>query len=74
MNWEPVREFSGRIIGWIETDNHGNQIIRAFSGLIIARYDKDLNVTREFSGRIISKGNTAIGQLYNPAINPEYRP
>lgn len=74
MNWEPVREFSGRIIGWIETDSHGNQIIRAFSGLIIARYDKDLDVTREFSGRIISKGNTAVGQLYNPTINPEYRP
>lgn len=74
MAREAVREFSGRIIGWVETDSLGNQIVRAFSGLIIAKYDKTLDVTREFSGKIISKGNTAVGQLYNPSINPEYKP
>lgn len=71
---EPVRDFYGRVVGWVETDNEGNQIIRAFSGRIIAKYDKRFDVTREFSGRVISKGNTAIGQLYNPSINTEYKP
>lgn len=74
MNKEPVREFSGKIIGWIETDNQGNQIIRAFSGRMIAKYDKQSDVTRDFYGKIISKGNTAVGQLYNPSINPDYTP
>ena len=29
-----VREFSGRIIGWVETDKDGNQQVRAFSGTV----------------------------------------
>lgn len=72
MSREPIRDFSGKIIGFVESDDKGNQIVRAFSGRIIAKYDAQFNCTREFSGRIISRGNTAVGQLYNPQMNPEY--
>ena len=71
---EPVRAFNGKIIGWVETDNEGNQLIRAFTGKVLAKYDKKFDVTRDFYGRVISRGNTAIGQLYNPSINPDYKP
>lgn len=71
---EPVREFSGKIIGWVETENDGSQIVRAFSGKIIAKYDARFNVTREFSGKVLTQGNTAVGQLFNPSINTEYKP
>lgn len=64
MSKEAIREFSGKIIGWVETDSEGNQIVRNFPGQIVARYDARNNVTRNFTGLIISKGNTAIGQLY----------
>lgn len=52
-----IREFSGKIIGWIETDDEGNRIVREFSGKILGKYDKKFNVTRDFFGRIISKGD-----------------
>lgn len=69
MEKEAIREFSGKIIGWVETDNNGNQLVRNFIGNIIAKYDSNMNVTRDFLGNIISRGNTAVGQLYNPNYN-----
>lgn len=61
---EPVREFNGKIIGWIETDRYGNQQVRDFYGKIKGTYDKKMNVTRDFYGRIITQGNTCLGLLY----------
>jgi len=69
---EPVREFGGKIIGWVETDTQGNQEVRNFNGTIIARYDARIKITRDFYGRELTKGNTAMGQLFNPSINSLY--
>lgn len=68
-----VREFSGRIIGWVETDKDGNQQVRNFSGKILGRYDKSLDCTRDFYGRILTKGNTVNGLLYSPEHNPDFK-
>ena len=62
MLGEPVRDFSGRIIAWIETKPNGDVYVREFSGRILGHYDKQCDVTREFSGRIIAQGNQ-IGML-----------
>ena len=32
-----IREFSGRIIGWLETDKEGNQQVRDFYGKILTK-------------------------------------
>lgn len=56
---EPIRQFTGKIIGWYETDNRGNIQVREFTGTILGWYDAQHNVTREFSGMIIGKGNLA---------------
>ena len=34
---EPVREFNGKIMGFIETDKDGNQQVRDFYGRILTR-------------------------------------
>ena len=39
-NKEPVRNFYGKIIGWIETANNGDKILRDFYGKILGKYDK----------------------------------
>ena len=54
---EPLRGFSGRIIGGLEEDSSGNQILREFSGRILGTYDKSSNTTKEFSGRVVGRGN-----------------
>ena len=61
---EPVREFNGKIMGFIETDRDGNQQVRDFYGRIHATYDKKMNVTRDFYGRVLTRGNTVLGLLY----------
>ncbi len=61
---DAIRDFYGRILGFVETDREGNQQVRAFSGIILGFYDKKNNCTRDFYGKIISKGNTAVGLLY----------
>lgn len=61
---EPIREFSGKILGWLETDKDGNKQVRDFSGRILGTYDKKFNVTREFNGKILTQGDTLIGLLY----------
>ena len=53
----PIREFSGNIIGWLEDDGEGNQLVRSFTGNILGFYRKSEDKTRDFYGRIIGNGN-----------------
>ena len=64
MEKEIIRDFYGKIIGTIETDNKGNKTIRNFYGKILGYYDKQLNVTRDFYKRIIARGDQSSGLLW----------
>lgn len=57
VNKQTIKEFSGKIIGTIETDNIGNKTIRDFYGKILGKYDKKQNVTRDFYGKIVARGD-----------------
>lgn len=57
MERQPIREFSGRIIGWEETDSSGKITLRDFYGRILGYYDPNRNETRDFYGRILGCGN-----------------
>lgn len=52
-----IRDFSGRIVGYIETDSQGNKIIRDFYKVILGKYDKKSNITRDFYGKILARGD-----------------
>ena len=52
-----IKDWRGKIIGYIETDNVGNKIVRDFYRKIIGRYDKKANITRDFYGRKITRGD-----------------
>ena len=56
-NTQIIRDFSGKILGKIETDHVGNKIVRDFYGHILGRYDKRNDVTRDFHGKIIARGD-----------------
>ena len=60
----PVRQASGRIIGFIETDKDGNKQVRDFYGKILGYYDARLDVTRDFYGKITTRGDSVMGFLY----------
>lgn len=57
MQEEIIREFSGKIIGYIQIDDKGNKIVRDFYRRILGKYDKASNTTRDFYGRIVARGD-----------------
>lgn len=63
MNKIPVRDFYGKVIGFIE-DTSNEKIVRDFYGKILGKYDKKLDVTRDFYGKIIAKGDQS-SMLFN---------
>ena len=52
-----IRGTDLRIWGSIETDSEGNQIARDFYQRIVGRYDKKLDMTKDFYHRPVARGN-----------------
>lgn len=52
-----IRDFYGRIIGWVYEDNNGNKKLTDFQGRVKGKYDKATNTTRDFYGRIVARGD-----------------
>ena len=52
-----IKNWRGRIIGYIETDHNGNKLVKDFYRKIVGRYDKKNDVTRDFYGRMIARGD-----------------
>lgn len=57
MNKQIIKDWRGKIIGYIETDHQGNKVVRDFYRKVLGRYDKRADVTRDFYGRIIARGD-----------------
>lgn len=64
---ETIRDFGGRILGYVETDSNGNKTVRDFYNRILGYYDAKLNVTRDFYNRVVSRGDAAVGLIYQEA-------
>ena len=54
---QTIKDFSGHILGFIETDHLGDKVVRDFHGKILGKYDKRNNVTRDFYGKILARGD-----------------
>ena len=63
---EKITDFYGHILGYITTDSAtGNKTAYNFYRKILGRYDKKANVTRDFYGKIVSKGDTTQALVIN---------
>ena len=60
---EPIKDWQGKILGFIETESNGNKVLRDFYGRILGKYDKNSNVTRDFYGRQDGKGDVLMPLL-----------
>lgn len=61
---EVIKDRSGKILGWIETDHLGNKVVKDFYGRIKGRYTKMSNLTKDFYGKIVAQGDATAGLLY----------
>lgn len=66
----PIKDFYKRIIGWVETKPNGDKIGYDFYHRIVGFYNKNLDATQDFYRRIVSRGDTLTGLIYQ--ANAEY--
>ena len=58
MQREKITNWQGRIVGFIDTDElTGNKVARDFYGRIVGKYQKQLDITTDFYGRRLAKGD-----------------
>jgi hypothetical protein len=57
----PIRDGKLKIIGYHETSSKTREILRDRTGQILGRFERDTNVTRDASGKIIGRG---LNQLF----------
>ena len=63
MYTETIKEFSGFVIGYLEHLDNGDVVAKKFSGVVLGRYEKASNATKDFYGRILYYGNVASALL-----------
>lgn len=54
---EPIKDWRGKVIGFVEEDHIGNKVIRDYQGRVLGKYNKSLNVTQDFHGHQVAKGD-----------------
>lgn len=57
MENKAIKNWRGKIIGWLGTDSNGIQYIFDFGHKILGKYDPRLDVTMDFYGRQVARGN-----------------
>lgn len=67
MEKEYIREFSGKILGYIQTRPNGDKTAHLFSGKIVGKYNKAMNWTTTFEGRVLAKGDILTSLIYAEA-------
>ena len=60
---ETIRTFSGMIIGKIKTLPNGDKEVRDFPGRILGYYRKTRDVTTDFCGKVLYRGDMSAALL-----------
>jgi hypothetical protein len=65
MNRQTITDFYGKILGYVSTDSRtGDKTATNFYGKILGYYRKSSNVTTDFYGKIVAKGDAVTGLVY----------
>lgn len=54
---ETIKDWTGKIKGFTDTESNGKKTLRDFYGRILGTYDPHLDLTRDFYGRQVGKGD-----------------
>lgn len=55
-----IKDWTGKIIGKVDVDAEGNKTLKDFYGRILGRYNKRLDITQDFYGRQVCKGDNLL--------------
>lgn len=65
MSRETIKDFYGKVLGFVDTEANGDKIARDFYGKIVGRYKKSSNTTYDFYGKIVARGDAVVGTIYS---------
>jgi len=54
---ETIKDWTGKILGFVDHESSGDKTLRDFQGRILGKYVKSFDVTRDFYGRQVGKGD-----------------
>ena len=54
---QPIRDRAGNVIGTIEQQANGNEVLRNAQNEVRGYYDAEADVTRDADQKIVAKGN-----------------
>ena len=57
MITDTIKDFYGKTVAFIETDEQGNKVIKDCFGKVLGGYDKCLDVTTDAEGDLVAKGD-----------------
>ena len=57
MAREAIKDWTGKIIGFIEAKPNGDKVIYDFYMRKLGEYNKSLDITRDFYNRPVAKGD-----------------
>ena len=60
---ETIRTYSGQIVGYLDHESNGDITVRNYSGQMLGRYDARNDVTKNYAGQIVYRGNMAAALL-----------
>jgi hypothetical protein len=58
MTEEIIKDFGGRIIGYVEVASNGDKTGKDFYRCIVGYYDHETDTTKDFQRRVVSQGDT----------------
>lgn len=62
---EKVQDWRGKIIGFIDEDSvTGNKVARDFYGRIVGRYNKKFDITQDFYGKQVARGDRLLMMIH----------
>ena len=61
---QTIRDFYGRVLGYVEDDGQGNCTAYDFYRRVLGRYSKSLDSTQDFYGRVLARGNITTALVY----------
>ena len=62
---QEIRDFSGRMVGWIERSS-GRLEGRDYTGRLKGYYDERNRETRDYTGRLVGKGDMLAALIFAP--------
>lgn len=63
MKEEIIKDYYGRIIGYVQTQPNGDKIGKDFYRRVVGYYDKRTNTTKDFYRRVVARGDALVSLI-----------